>query len=333
MARDPDAVARWVGEWQRFGSGEGIEVQHVVRRWHAHGVQHLPERITASPAALARLAGTSEAWHRAVEMADRVRSAWPGVEFTDALRASGRTLGRLDEADGVRLLAVLGWLATHPDSGLWERELPVADVHTKWLEQHRVVVEPLLAAITGADGTGLHRTPVRFRVRVLDPTLTRGAHDFSADLAALQGLDLSPACVLICENATTVATLPPLLGTVAVHGMGLAAPTLAEVGWIRSAEQKYWGDLDTYGFLILGHVRAALPEVRSVLMDAGVVNDFEAFAVSEPRPFRGEIGYLTAGERAALALVRDGDRRIEQERIPRSEACARLVEFWEPSSR
>lgn len=127
--------------------------------------------------------------------------------------------------------------------------------------------------------------------------------------------------MLICENATTLPALP---GTVAVHGMGFAAPLLAEVPWIRSAYVQYWGDLDTYGFQILGQVRRVLPGVESVLMDAATWRAHEGLSVPEPRPFRGVIGYLTAGELAALALVRAGDRRLEQERIPRTAAAAVL---------
>lgn len=78
------------------------------------------------------------------------------------------------------------------------------------------------------------------------------------------------------------------------------------------------------GFQILGLVRAALPDVRSVLMDVPTWAEHHAMAVDEPRPFHGEIGYLTAGELAALALVRAGDLRLEQERIPRAYAHAVL---------
>lgn len=325
MAGDPDGVARWVGEWQRFGSTDGVEVAWVEKRWRAAGVQRLPERATARPEVVARLAGQSEVWGRAMAAAQRLRAAWPAAELDDAVREVARGLGRLDEPDAVRLLAVLGWLASHPDSGLWERELPVPDVHTKWLEQHRATVEPLVAAITDRDGTGLQRTPVRFRVRVLDPALSVGVGDFAVDLAGLRRLDWAPARVLICENATTLGTLPELPGVVAVHGMGFAAPTLAEVAWVRGAEQWYWGDLDTYGFQILGRVRAVLPEVRSVLMDAATLTSFAGFCVAEPNPFRGEIGYLSADERAALAQVRQDDRRLEQERIPREAAHAALA--------
>lgn len=189
-------------------------------------------------------------------------------------------------------------------------------VHTKWLEQNRPLVEPLFSAITGRDDSGLRRTAVRFRVRALDQLLVAGADDFSVELAGLQRLQVAPVRVLICENATTLGTLPRLASTMAVHGMGFAAPALAEVPWIRAAEVWYWGDLDTYGFQILGQLRAALPGVMSVLMDVATWQAHEGFAVAEPRPFRGEIGYLTSSELATLALVRGGDRRLEQERIP-----------------
>lgn len=324
MAVDPEGVAAWVRAWQRFESSDRVQVVWVERAWRVHGVQRLPERATATPAAIAGLAGQSEVWQRGSDAVARLRDAWPEADLGEAIRASARVLGRLDDAEVLRLLAVLAWLAAHPSSGLWERELPVPDVHTKWLERHRGAVEPVLAAITGRDGTGLQRTPVRFRVRALDPALVTGADDFAVDLAGLQGLEWAPERVLVCENATTLGTLPELPGVVAVHGMGFAAPTLAEVGWIRSADQWYWGDLDTYGFQILGLLRAAMPGVRSVLMDAKTWLEHRGLGVDEPRPFRGEIGYLTAGELAALALVREGDRRLEQERIPRAFAHEEL---------
>lgn len=325
MVGDPDAVAAWVQEWQRFAGTDGVQVRWVERVWRAHGVQRLPERASGTPAALAGLAGHGDTWQRASDAAARVADAWPGVDLTQAVGASARKLGALAEPEVVRLLAVLGWLAAHPDSGLWERELPVPDVHTKWVEHHRALVEPLLTAITGRDGSGLRRTEVRFRVRVLDVAVAVGADDFSVDLPGLQRLPVAPATVLICENATTLGTLPPLPSTVAVHGMGFAAPALAEVAWVRHANVWYWGDLDTYGFQILGLFRAALPEARSVLMDAASWRAHERLCVDEPRPFRGEIGFLTSAELEALALVRAGDRRLEQERIPREAARAALA--------
>lgn len=328
MAGDPDGVAAWVQEWQRFDSTAGVSVEWSTRAWTNFGTQRLPVRATGTPEALARLAGQADTWHRASDAVARLREAWPDADLGVALRAQGRKLGVLDEAEVVRLLAVLAWLAANPDSGLWERELPVVGVHTKWLERHRGLVEALVAAITGEEGTGLHRTPVRFRVRALDATLLAGPLDFSVGLAGLRALGTAPKRVLVCENATTIGTLPELAGVLAVHGMGFAAPVLAEVPWIAQAQVTYWGDLDTYGFQILGQVRRVLPHVESVLMDAATWRTHERLTVTEPRPFRGVIGHLTAAELDALALVRRGDRRLEQERIPREAATEALIGRW-----
>ncbi|MDO5534044.1 MAG: DUF2220 family protein, partial [Propionibacteriaceae bacterium] len=324
MSADPHGVARWVADWQQAAHQDGVHVQWVDKQWRAHGVQRLPERVQATPAAMARLADEVDTWERALLAAERLGAAWPQAELGEALQATAKMLGRLEEAELVRLLAVLGWIASHPESGLWERELPVPDVHTKWVERHRSAVVALASAITGRDDTGLRRLPVRFRVRTLDPQLDSGVDDFAVDLAGLARLTWAPSHVIICENATTIGTLPSLPGVVAVHGMGFAAPTLAEVGWIRRAEQWYWGDLDTYGFQILGQLRAVLGEVRSLLMDVETLHAFSDLCVREPRPFRGEIGHLSAAERMALAHVRRGDLRLEQERIPREAAHAHV---------
>ncbi len=313
---DPDAVAGWASAWQRFGQREGILVEWESRSWASMGRQLLPVRVTASPAAFADIAGQLPQWRLAVTAADLLRRGWPEVDFSEALARAAKHLVRCDPDDLLRLAAVLGWLAAHPGSGLWEREIPVQGVDTKWFERHRGVVEPLAEAITGA-GTGLLRQGVGFRVRILDATLWAGAGEFTVTLPELGTLDLHPSRVLISENLTTVATLPALPGTVALHGMGFAAPSLAEVGWIRDAQVLYWGDLDTYGFQILGQVRAVLPRTTSVLMDAATLGEARRFAVPEPRPYRGEIGHLTVGELETLALLRADDLRLEQERLPR----------------
>ncbi len=315
LAADPDAASAWVSAWRRVGV-PGLEVQWVERRWPAFGRQSLPARVILTPEAVARLAGRAGEWTRATTAAIRLRGQWPEYDLDQALQAAAPGLAGLDDAGTVRLLSVLNWLATHPDSGLWERELPVPGVDTKWWERNRSLVGPLAAAITGEDGAGLRRAGIVFLVRVLDPALTAGPSEFGVDLPGLKQLDLAPATVLVCENRTTVTTLPPLTGAVAVHGMGFAAPTLSEVPWLPE-RLVYWGDLDTHGFHILGQVRRAIPRVRSVLMDADTLRAHAHLTVGEPRPFRGEIGFLTAAELDALAQVRQGDLRLEQERIGR----------------
>lgn len=84
------------------------------------------------------------------------------------------------------------------------------------------------------------------------------------------------------------------------------------------------GDLDSHGFAILGRLRQHLEQTESVLMDADTLSRFHHLAVPEPIPHRGHIGYLTLSEHHALTLLRAGDLRLEQERIPWAFATERI---------
>jgi len=80
----------------------------------------------------------------------------------------------------------------------------------------------------------------------------------------------------------------------------------------------YWGDLDTFGMKILSQLRRTLPHVRSVMMDATTMTGLARNAwrhEPEKDRYRGDISGLTEGEEAALALLRRGNHRIEQEHL------------------
>lgn len=321
LAADPDAVALAVGQWRQLEAEGGVTLEWVERTLPSFGKQRLPSRAQLSGPAVARLLGESSAWERATAALAHLRRAWPVLEHHPSATRAVKALAALPEEDVVRLLAVLGWLEANPETVRWERELPVAGVDTKWVERHRTLVGELAHAITGSL-PGLRRIGARFAVHL--PPEADGVRQFSVDLEGLRRLSIQPQRVLIVENLVSALTLPDLPGTVAIHGMGFAAPTLASVAWVAAAEQRYWGDLDTYGFQILGRVRAALPEVRSVLMDLATLTAHRGLAVAEPAPFRGGIGYLTAEEHRALAMLRAGGLRLEQERLP-AEAIRRAL--------
>lgn len=325
VAADPDAVAAWVRSWRGI-QVPGLEVTWVERRWPVFGRQRVPERISATPSAIAELAGRREQWRHATAAADRVRQLWPSADLAEAVVAAAPALSALAPRQVEQLVAVLEWVASHPSEVVWERELPVAGIDTKWWERNRSLVEPFAAVLARSEGGVPLRGEVQFLVHLLDDELSPGPRQFSTGLAGLHQMRISPAVVLLCENRTTVATLPALPGVVAVHSMGLSAPLLAEVDWIAGAPVIYWGDLDSHGFRLLGNLRRRLPEVQSVLMDALTLETHLVLAEREPQPFRGEIGYLTVRERDVLAVLRKNDLRLEQERIGRDYAREALDE-------
>ena len=321
VGQDAAAAAAWVAGWRAARLPAGASVVWERRRWRSYGEQDLPVRVRVEGSdAVASLAGSAKAWQELARTASGLVGRWPALAAV--VPGVAEPLGRLGPGDPERLAATVEWFALHPQSELLARQVPVEGVDTKWLERHRGLVTRLVQGLTG-EGRGLGVAPRGARARRLEGP-DAGGRDLTAEVTELARLDWSPATVLVCENLQTVAALPSDLGVVAVHGNGLAAPALAGVPWLAAARVLYWGDLDTYGLSILSMVRQVLPRTESVLMDPTTLDRFAALAGPEPSPFRGPVGHLTHGEQQALAAIRAGDLRLEQERIPLPQAVAAI---------
>ena len=197
----------WQREWRAW-AGPG-EVRRVARRWRRLGSQDLPSHLVLGDAgAVADAIGEGPRWRRLRRRGAELAAARPGR--LDAIGALLPLLDALDDADWTRWRAAADWLAAHPASGLYPRQLPVAGVDTKTLERWRGSLERWVvdaratapgpggaspAEVREAPGTGspgidanaligtdapdadaldplgLRRPPARVRVRALDPAL------------------------------------------------------------------------------------------------------------------------------------------------------------------
>jgi hypothetical protein len=328
---DTRAAVDWVTSWR----ASPLTVVWETRRWANLGAQEVPVRcVLDSPEAIATAAGTSMEWRRLDARATALRDRWidaAPAALASAIRTSARMLLALSEADLQRFRAVLEWVAVHPTSGWYVRQLPIRGVDGKWIEQHGGLVRTFVSALTGTPSLGLRENPSLIRVRFLDPALAPGGlRDLAAPASELARLDLLPRVVLVFENLESVIAMPDLEGAVVVHGSGYAVDRLRGIPWIRDGRVVYWGDIDSHGFAILDRLRAHVDEVTSVLMDARTLSDHLDLAGDEPSPTRAAFTRLTADEDAVLAAVRNGDRRLEQERIEWGYALARLAEACRP---
>lgn len=315
----------WNDGWRRADVPYLIRVR---RQWASAGTQDIPDRLRfPTPADVAVFAGRTAHWRLVSTRIAALVQEWGAHEaMTAAVRRHAATLTELSAADSTRLDGVLRWLAEHPDSGMYIRQLPIRGVDTKWVSAHQGLVTALFKAITGRESLGLATSPKLVRMRVLDPALLPiTITDFSAPVTELAGLDLTPQTVIVCENLETVLAMEALAGTVVVHGSGYAVGVLGDIPWIRRARIVYWGDLDSHGFLILHQIRSHCPDVRSVLMDTTTLETYRDLWVPEPKPSPATMTLLTPSEQATLEALRaHGNVRMEQERIEWSAAMAAL---------
>lgn len=343
-ADDPAQVRAWVQAWQAW-SGPG-EVRWEERQWPRMGRQRLPMvLVLPTPEAAAELVGQGARWRRAVDRRQALAVVLPAKAPMPGGARLFEALADWPDADFERLIAVLRWAGEHRASGLYLRQLPVPGLDSKWIEQRRTVVAELAAALPwnatghvtgGAPGSatggardlhtllGLTRAPTRLRLRVLCATLRRqlgGLGDIEAPRDEVASLPWWPEQVLVVENLESGLALPDLPGTVAFIKLGHAVSLLADIPWLRQAQVRYWGDIDSHGLAILSQARRALPHLQSMLMDRETLLAHQALWVQEPQPWSGAAPeHLTAGERALfddLAADTWGFHvRLEQERIP-----------------
>lgn len=337
---DPARVRSWADAWQGWRGGG--ELHWETRRWQRLGEQRLPSMLAmASPEAVADAVGEGPRWRRADA---RRRALLADLGAATPLPPGRRVFDALADAsddDFTRLCALLLWALRNPASGLYLRQLPVAGMHTKWLEQRRGWVAELAGALLPAPATpardlhallGLARPPLRLRLRVLCPQL-RGAvgalSDIEAPLAELAALAIAPAEAIVVENLESGLALPERAGAVAFMKLGHAVSLLGEIGWLRGARLRYWGDIDTHGYAILDRARGVFPELTSLLMDRETLQRHRDLWVEEAQPYTGPApGRLTAVEQEVydgLVAGTWGVRiRLEQERIAWAEVMRAL---------
>lgn len=238
-----------------------------------------------------------------------------------------------------QLLAVLAYFKANPCPALYLRQLDIAGVDTKFIEQHKKILlsllnEALPETAVNRDSTGLanhgfeRRYGLRFdepliRLRYLDPALA--PHPACIDMTLpLSGLTrLQPPCtrVIITENKINGLCFPAVPGAVIIFGLGYGIQALATVDWLRDLEIFYWGDIDSHGFSILSQVRSFLPGTRSFLMDRETLAAHRHLwgAEEETKRCQDQLQHLSAEELAVYDDLRNNilgkNIRLEQERI------------------
>ena len=154
-----------------------------------------------------------------------------------------------------------------------------------------------------------------------DPSLEllRGFTEAVVRLEELATSEGGVRTALIVENEITYLSVPVPPEGVLIWGKGFEVDRAGSLPWLREAQVRYWGDLDTHGFAILDRLRAWLPQTESILMDRATLLEQRDRWGQEPSPTSARLGHLTPDEAALyedLVSDRFAERlRLEQERI------------------
>jgi hypothetical protein len=321
-----DALRHWLETWRKAPDHFRVEWRSVSDR--VLGALTLPAAAHVDTTDnLARTVGKTAdlAWFR-----DAV--AQTPTQFHPFMAARPHRVITIG-SDWPAVIAVSTWLLENPNSGIHPRQIPAEGAHTKIVERYRRDITELVRPPDTSDGRdsfaarfGLATKPLRVRLRFLDPSLP-GAPPFSdieIPVAEAATLSVCPGQVLVVENEVPFLSVPQMSGTVAVLGNGnAAAAVVAALPWARTTKLKYWGDVDTWGFVILDRLRAAVGDrtsVESVLMDRSTLMGHRDAWVIEESPIVTDVRWLTDDESLLYGdLVGQHlghNVRLEQERLP-----------------
>jgi hypothetical protein len=338
LSADAAAVRGWAQAWAAWPHAQQVLWQ--TRQWPRLGEQHLPATLVMpTPQSVADAVGQGARWRRAAQRLASLQTACPALCKLPPRQRVFDALADHSGADFECLRALLTWAQDNPASGLRLRQLPVAGLHTKWVQAHHGLITDLVGALRGPPAArdllallGLSASPVRLRMRLLCPRLrgeVGGLGDIEAPLQELAALPfmqpMAPARVLIVENLETGLALPDIEGCVALMKLGHAVGLVQQLPWLKHASRTvYWGDIDTHGFAILNKARAVVPRISSVLMDEATLAQFAHLCVPESQPHpRDALAHLTPAEHAALQGL--AQRRLEQERLPWPHALTQVL--------
>jgi hypothetical protein len=339
-----DEVKRWLTRFERdLARHRDLRVEAKSLQGRRVGRNEVPARVWVdSYAALFRVLGVGVEVSRFDELTAYARERVP--ELTGWIVDHPRVVLEHRES-WTRLVDVVRWIADRDVSGLYVRQVDVAGVDTKFIEQHTLVLAALLETALPAERVdtrftrsqftarfGLRRRPDYTRMRFLAPqrAFPPGVSEVTMRADELDRIDPGLGQVVIVENEISYLALPERADSLAIFGSGFALGSVSALTWLAGKSIIYWGDVDTYGFLILNRLRATYDRVTSILMDVETLLAHAGQWVGEDQPTSQQLPHLNEVEAetyAALVEDRYGRNvRLEQERIRFSAVRAALAE-------
>ena len=330
-----DEVRRWIStleEGSKAERGFGYEIVWTESRHRQLGRNRVPSNvIVCSELDALRLIGKERDAARFRGIVDMTVGEFPQLQ-TWLAKHPMIALEYIE--DWKPILAVLRWFREHPRCGVYVRQLDIAGVDSKFLEDRRGILGELLDRVMPSDAIdgafsgsrnfearyGLRSKPALVRFRILDERLRmNGLSDLTVPASEFAQLQLGVEQVFVTENEVNGLAFPDVPQSLVVFGLGYGLELLLRSEWLRSKRIFYWGDIDTHGFAMLDRMRSVFPNAQSFLMDRETLLAHRALWGQEGERLAKQLTNLNDDERALFAdLQKDhlGDRvRLEQERI------------------
>jgi len=220
-----------------------------------------------------------------------------------------------------KILQVCEYFTHNSQPSCYIRRLDIKGVDSKFIEQHKGILNELLTEIlmeadydknvTGLNNHGFERRygllydqPL-IRLRILDTDLTiQGLTDLTLTVDEFKNFNIAVETIFIAENKVNGLAFPDYPKAIVIFGLGYGVNLLADAKCLQHSNLYYWGDIDTHGFAILSRLRQYYPQLKSMLMDQQTLDQFMELTVYES---------LEKSEQRTLTLLSNEENRLYQE--------------------
>ena len=317
---------------EKKGYGYSIEYQKVKTR--KHGEQDIPVSISfLTEQDFLKYIGKEQDTAGFRKDVERILSAFPEL-FEWVCRFPNKVLD--NHKLWGDLLKVCTYFRSNPKPQMFIRELPIQE-DTKFIERNKGIIKELLDIIiaksVNPDETRFEthfnlrydEPVVRFRVldKAMSQMLFSGIDDLSVPINQFQEVEIPVEVVYIVENKMNMLTFPPIQKSIVVWGHGFGVDLLKDVTWLKSKKIFYWGDLDAQGFQILSEIKTHFPQVESFLMDRETFDLFYESGFGTETNVENNL-FLTPEEEKMFDFLKEGNYRLEQEKIPFEYASSKI---------
>lgn len=231
-----------------------------------------------------------------------------------------------------QIMKVCRFFHLNPKQGKFVRELNIG-VHTKFVEESKDILRPLLDVIVGENVNTEAKTFFgRFNLKEGDPVIPFRVTDMELSMRYMSGftyntvfvcefarLNIPVRNVIVVENkhnmTKVIELIPEMKDTIVVWGCGYKATVLKDVAWLNDVNLYYWGDIDAQGYEILANVRKYFPHTVSIMMDKEALSIHPVCVKGTDSKIKKTIKLL-GDEDEIYNFVKEAGLRYEQELLP-----------------
>lgn len=311
-------------EWEPVKYRAGADAVSIPVRWRIRNPSEwvavcADATVQAEFAALEHIIAEVDALFREVLIRDRY--LWKNKDLQEVVATAGLAASLLPGAAKGRPLRLMAGLGV--DTKFFERN---AVLLTRLLDERYqgAVGEQGLQAFLDAYDESEHWVLVVALDRALLPF--RRQRVTTGELAEMT---LPGSCILVVENERCVHLLPDLPDTLAILGAGMDLQWLQSVR-LETKSVAYWGDMDSWGLVMLARARQYRPNLKALLMNRTLFDQHATLsAVSEPviAQTTSPEGLTDAEAEFYTYLVNQQRGRLEQEFLPKEEVETALNEW------